>query len=464
MQAKTLLEFRFVAVRFVKVAGNLRPESSLKPKSSGLTLDHDRWESKNLDSSASACPAACHSNSMSNIIMRLSAAVSALKPSATIAAAAKAKELKASGTQVFEFTLGEPDFVTPQHICDAAKAAMDAGHTHYTPASGIQELKQAICDSYQREYGLDYAPNQVVVSNGAKHSIHNVLTAMCGPGDEVIIPTPYWVSYSALVELTGATPVLVPTTQESGFCLSAEQFENAITDKTRLLMLNNPCNPTGAAYRVETLEALAKVAVDRGIPVMSDEIYEKLIYEGSEFRSFASFSPEVKDLTIIVSGVSKAYAMTGWRIGWTLAPADLTKAMNTLQSQETSNPCSISQYAAIAALSGPQDCVGEMLEEFKKRRTYVLDRLNKIPGLSFAEPGGAFYAFFDVSSYFGKTLGGGKVVDNSTDFCTALLEEGHVGLVTGEAFGAPGYVRLSFASSMDVIEEGLNRLDSFLNP
>ncbi|QDU40697.1 Aspartate aminotransferase [Maioricimonas rarisocia] len=397
--------------------------------------------------------------------MRLSATVQTLKPSATIAAAAKAKELKQKGVTVFEFTLGEPDFITPAHIRDAAKEAMDAGHTHYTPASGIPELKQAICATYQRDYELDYEPNQVVVSNGAKHSIHNVLTALCGPGDEVIIPTPYWVSYSALVELTGATPVLVPTTQESGFCLQPEQFRAAITDRTRLLMLNNPCNPTGAAYPVETLEALANVAVEKQIPVLSDEIYEKLIYEGSEFRSFASFGKDVKDLTIIVSGVSKAYAMTGWRIGWTLAPADLTKTMNNLQSQQTSNPCSVSQYAAIAALNGPQDCVGEMLEEFVKRRTYVLSRLREIPGLSFAEPGGAFYAFFDVSAYFGKPLGeNGTLVDNSSDFCTALLEQAHVALVTGDAFGAPGYVRLSFATDLDTIETGLNRLDAFLNP
>ncbi len=397
--------------------------------------------------------------------MRLSETVKQLKPSATIAAAAKAKELKSQGVDVLEFTLGEPDFDTPAHICQAGKAAMDAGHTHYTPASGIPELKRAICETYQKEYGLAYEPGQVVVSNGAKHSIHNVLTALCGPGDEVIIPTPYWVSYSALVELAGATPVMVPTTQQSGFCLSAEQFSAAITDKTRLLMLNNPCNPTGAAYPVETLESLAEVAVERGIPVLSDEIYEKLVYEGSEFRSFASFGDAVKDLTIIVSGVSKAYAMTGWRIGWTLAPADLTKAMNSLQSQETSNPCSISQYAAIEALNGPQDCVAEMLSQFTQRRAYVLERLRAIEGLSFATPGGAFYAFFDVSHYFGKPLGqDGTCVDNATDFCTALLEKAHVALVTGDAFGAPGYVRLSFATDMETIEKGLDRLEEFLNP
>lgn len=394
--------------------------------------------------------------------MRLSSTVQTLKPSATIAAATRAKELKAQGATIFEFTLGEPDFNTPEHIREAAKRAMDSGKTHYTPANGIPELKQAICDACRRDHGLDYETNQVVVSNGAKHSIHNVLTALCGPGDEVIIPTPYWVSYSALVELTGATPVLVPTTQESGFCLTPEQFESAITDRTRLMMLNNPCNPTGAAYPVETLAGLAKVAVDRQVPVLSDEIYEKLIYEGSEFRSFAAFGPDVQDLTILVSGVSKAYAMTGWRIGWTLAPPDVTKAMSNLQSQQTSNPCSISQHAAVAALNGPQECVSEMLAEFTKRRTYVLERMHKIPGIRFAEPGGAFYVFFDVSSFFGKTLPSGKVARDATEFCTILIVEGNVALVTGDAFGAPGYVRLSFATSMDILEQGLDRLQEFL--
>ena len=395
--------------------------------------------------------------------MRLSAAVTALKPSATIAAAAKAKELAQKGVRVLDFTLGEPDFLTPEHIRTAAKEAMDAGHTHYTPSGGILELKKAVCAAYLRDYGLEYQPNQVVISNGAKHSIHNVLTTLCGPGDEVIIPTPYWVSYSALVELAGATPVLVPTSLESGFCLQPEQFAAAITPRTRLLMLNNPCNPTGSAYPVATLEGLARVAVERNIPVLSDEIYEKLIYEGSEFRSFASFSPEAKALTIIVSGVSKAYAMTGWRIGWTLAPPDVTKGMDNLQSQETSNPCSVSQYAAVAALNGPQECVQEMLVEFRARRNYVLERLRQIPDIRFAEPGGAFYAFFDVSRHFGRPLGpNGKTVENSSDFCTALLEDAHVALVTGDAFGAPGYVRLSFATNLGVLEQGLDRVGAFL--
>jgi aspartate aminotransferase len=394
--------------------------------------------------------------------MQLSAAVQQLQPSATIAAAALAKELTSTGVTVYDFTLGEPDFITPEHIREAAKQAMDAGRTKYTAAAGILELKQAICAAYQRDYNVKYTPKEVVVSNGAKHSIHNVLTALCGPGDDVIIPTPYWVSYSALVELTGATPVLVETTEQSGFCLQPEQFAAAITDRTKLLMLNNPCNPTGAAYPVKMLEGLARVAVERDVPVLSDEIYEKLIYEGSQFRCFASFGEDVKQRTIIVSGVSKAYAMTGWRIGWTCAPEKVTAAMANLQSQETSNPCSISQYAAVAALNGPQECVEEMRQQFAKRREYVLGRLRKLPGVSFAEPGGAFYAFFNVAHYFGRPAGGRPAVTNTSDFCTALLNEAHVALVTGDAFGAPGYVRLSFATDMQTLEAGLDRLEKFL--
>lgn len=395
---------------------------------------------------------------------RLSPAVTTLQPSATIAAAAKAKALKASGVKVFDFTLGEPDFNTPAHIRAAATAAMDAGHTHYTPSGGIPELKSAIIHAYQRDYGLKFEANQIIVSNGAKHAIHNVIASLCGPGDEVIIPTPYWVSYSALVELTGAKAVLVATTPESGYVLAPEQFEQAITPNTRLLMLNSPSNPTGAVYPVAALEALAKVAVKHQIPVLSDEIYEKLIYDGAEFRSFASFGEEVRKLTIIVSGVSKAYAMTGWRIGWSIAPAELTKVIDNLQSQQTSNPCSISQHAAIAGLTGPQDSVAAMHAEFVKRRAFVMGRFRQIPNVSFVEPGGAFYIFFDVSHYFGKTLQGGKVVHNATDFCTALLEVAHVALVTGDAFGAEGYVRLSFATNIETLGQGMDRLAAFLNP
>ena len=395
--------------------------------------------------------------------MYTSKLVNQLKPSATIAAAGKARELRAKGVDVLEFTLGEPDFTTPAHVCEAAKQAIDAGHTHYTPATGLPQLKQAVCDAFERDYGITWKPSEVAVSNGAKHAIHNVLAAVCEPGDEVIIPTPYWVSYSALVELVGAIPVLVETTEESGFCMTADQFRNAVTDKTRLLMLNSPSNPTGAVYPVDALESLARVAVEKDVMVMSDEIYDKLIYEGYTFRTFASFGDDVKERTIIVNGVSKSWAMTGWRIGWTLAPENVTAAITRLQSQQTSNPCSISQHAAIAALTGPQEAIGEMLTHFQERREYVLNRLRSMPGLTFADPGGAFYAFFNVSSHFGRELPGGVTVGNSSDFCTALLENAHVALVTGDAFGAPGYVRLSFATSMDILTSGLDALESFIS-
>ncbi len=396
--------------------------------------------------------------------MNLSPAVSNLKPSATIAAAAKAKALKASGVKVYDFTLGEPDFDTPVHIQEAAVLAMKAGHTHYTASGGIPELKAAICAAYRRDYGLEYKPNQVVVSNGAKHSIHNVLTTLIGPGDEVIIPSPYWVSYGALVELAGGVCKIVETSEESGFRLSADQFRSAITPKTKLLLLNSPCNPTGAVYSKTQLEALADVALETGVWVCSDEIYEKLIYTGEQNTSFATLRDgKLAAQTIIVSGVSKAYAMTGWRIGWTLGPVDVTAGMDNLQSQETSNPCSISQHAAVAALSGPQDTVEAMQVEFAKRREYAIQRVNSLPGIRMPSPGGAFYAFFNVRNHFGKPLGSSRrVVNNATDFCTVLLEDAHVALVTGEAFGAEGFVRLSFASSLELLEAGFDRIATFL--
>jgi aspartate aminotransferase len=394
--------------------------------------------------------------------MEISKVVQNIKPSATIAAATKAKELKAQGVDVLEFTLGEPDFTTPAHICQAAKDAMDAGHTHYTPAGGLIDVRQAIADAYERDHGLKYAPKDIVVSNGAKHSIHNALTALCNPGDEVIIPAPYWVSYSDLVGLTGATPVILSTKEEDNFCLQPEDFEAAINDKTKLIMLNSPCNPTGTSYPVELLRQLSRIATDKGVHILSDEIYERLIYEGSQFASIATFGDDVRANTITVNGVSKAYAMTGWRIGWTLSTPEVARAMEKLQSQETSCPSSISQLAAKAAVSGPQECVEEMRQAFVERRKYVLDRLNAMPDISFPTPGGAFYAFINVSRYFGKPLQGGVTVDNATDFCTALLEQAHVALVTGDAFGAPGFVRLSFATDLKTIEKGLDAFEGFL--
>jgi aspartate aminotransferase len=393
--------------------------------------------------------------------MKLSPSVSALKPSDTIAAAAKARELKSRGIEVFEFTLGEPDFNTPEHIRQAALDAMTAGHTHYTPAGGILPLKEAVCHFYKRDYGIDFSPKQVIISNGAKHSIHNVLSALIAPGDEVVIPTPYWVSYSALVELVGGIPVLVDSTEAEGFVISIEKLQKAITPNTTLIMINSPSNPTGVVYPPELLEQIGNLAIENDLYILSDEIYEKLIYPGSTFRSMASFSPEITERTIIVSGVSKAYAMTGWRIGWTVGPVELIQGIDKLQSQQTSNPCSISQYASVAALTGSQDSVKKMLEAFTERREYVISRFKKIPGLSFVEPGGAFYVFFNVTQFYGKPLMNGRVSNNSLEMAAAILEEAHVGLVAGDGFGAPGYVRMSFAASMERLEKGMDQLEAF---
>lgn len=393
--------------------------------------------------------------------MKVSAFASRITPSATMAAGAKAKQLKAGGVQVFDFGQGEPDFVTPRFICQAAEKAMADGHTHYTPSSGLPELKTAICDYHRKFHGLDYAPANVCVSNGAKHTLYTALLATLDPGDEVVIPTPYWVSYSELVKMTGARPVLVETTEASRFLLTPEQLDKACTPRTKMLLLNSPSNPTGAAYDEVQLRALADVAVRRDLLVVSDEIYERLIYTETPFVAFASLGPEIFARTLTVNGVSKTYAMTGWRIGWTCGDASVIKAMDNIQGQQTSNPSSISQFAAIAALTGDQTCVDEMKREFARRRDYVCERINSLPGLSLRPPDGAFYAFFDVSRYFGRTFGERKVTD-SESFCLALLEDGHVNFVQGSAFGAEGFVRMSFATSMPTIEQGLDAFARWL--
>jgi aspartate aminotransferase len=393
--------------------------------------------------------------------MQVSKIVSALEPSATLAMAAKAKELSAAGKKVYDFSVGEPDFTTPQHICEAAITAMQAGHTHYTVASGIPELKKAVAKTYQRAAGLEYSPQQVVISNGAKHSLHNVFATLCNPGDEVIIPAPYWVSYAELVKLTGATPVILATPESNDFKLMPAQLSSAITPRTKLLLLCSPSNPTGSVYTPQELAALADVVLERNLFVVSDEIYEHLIYGEHKFVSFATVRPGLAERTIIVNGVSKSYAMTGWRIGWTLSPASIAKAMGDLQSQETSNPCSVSQYAAVAALEGPQECVGQMLKEFAKRRDFVRNKLTAIPGVSCPQMGGAFYAFANIKQHLGRSYGGTKC-DNSAQWCLALLEQQNVGTVMGSAFGAEGYARLSYAASMQDLEAGLDRIAKFI--
>jgi aspartate aminotransferase len=383
-------------------------------------------------------------------------------PSATLAAGAKARELRAAGVTVYDYSLGEPDFATPAHICAAADAAMKAGHTHYTPAGGTADLKKSIVRWYDRTYGFKVAAEQVIVSNGAKHSIHNALAATVGPGDEVIIPTPYWVSYSDLVVMTGATPVLVPTTFESGFKLSTAQLKAALTPRTRLVMLNSPNNPTGAVYARADLEALADVVLGtKNVAVLSDEIYEQLTYGTAKPTCFAMLRPELPGRTITISGASKSYAMTGWRMGWAIAPEPVVKAMTNVQSQEAGCPSSVSQQALVAALDGPQECVAEMRREFEARRDLVCARLRQIPGLSFHVPDGAFYVFMDVSAYFGKSVGGATIGD-STTFCKAALEGPHVNLVTGAAFGAEGYARLSFTCGRAELEAGTAALARWL--
>jgi aspartate aminotransferase len=393
--------------------------------------------------------------------MPISRMAAAVQPSATLAAGAKARQMKAEGIHVFDFSLGEPDFATPEHICQAAVKAMQTGQTRYTPANGTAELRAAVARLYQKTYGVRYTPEQVIVSNGAKHSLHNALAATVGPGDEVIIPTPYWVSYSDLVEMTGAKYVLVPTAHESGFKMTPSQLRAAITPQSKLLMLNSPSNPTGTVYTRQELEALADVVLDSNLAVLSDEIYERLVYGDARATCFASLRPELPERTITVSGASKTYAMTGWRVGWAAGPAAVIKAMGNVQSQQTGCPCSVSQAAALAALDGDQECVEKMRREFEARRDLVCRRLSALPGVKCPTPGGAFYAFFNVASHFGRTLAGRKVTD-SLGFCQAALESAHVNLVPGSAFGAEGYVRLSFATSREQINGGLDRLEQLL--
>jgi aspartate aminotransferase len=393
--------------------------------------------------------------------IQISKLAASVQPSATLAAAAKAKQMKAEGVKVYDFSLGEPDYNTPEHIVEAAFRAMKAGNTHYTPASGTAELRAAVARSYQKHYGIRYASEQVLISDGAKHSIHNVLAATVGPGDEVIIPTPYWVSYSDLVEMTGAKFVLVQTTMESGFKMTPEQLRAAVTPRSRLLMLNSPSNPTGAVYSRAELEALADVVMDSHLAVLSDEIYERLVFGDEQATCFATLRPHLAERTITVSGASKTYAMTGWRIGWALGPSHVIKAMGNVQSQQTGCPCSISQAAALAALEGNQDCVEKMRREFEARRDLVCKRLAAMPGIKCPIPGGAFYAFFNVAAHFSRTLGGKKVAD-SASFCQAALELAHVNLVPGSAFGAEGYVRLSFAASREQLTAGLEKLEQLL--
>lgn len=392
--------------------------------------------------------------------MKISKKIGAIAPSATLAIDAKAKELKAQGIDVAGFGAGEPDFDTPQNIKEAAIRAIEAGCTKYTPASGTLELKKAVCAKFFRDNGLTYTPDQIVISNGAKHSLVNIFMAICDPGDEVIIPSPYWVSYPEMVKIADGVPVALETTEATHFKFTAEELEHAIGPKTVALILNSPSNPTGMAYTRAEMEQIANVAVKHGIYVISDEIYEHLLYEG-EHISIASLGEEIKAQTIIVNGVSKTYAMTGWRIGYTASDAKLAKAMGNLQSHASSNPNSIAQAAAVEALNGPQDSVVSMKAEFAKRRDYMVSRINSMDGVSCIAPHGAFYVFMSIEKLVGKTLHG-KEITGANAFAQVLLEEAKVAVVPSEGFGIQNYVRWSYATSMETIQKGLDRLEAFL--
>jgi aspartate aminotransferase len=394
--------------------------------------------------------------------IRLASRVAAVKPSPTIAAENKARQLRAQGVDVISLTVGEPDFDTPRAVKQAGIRAIEEGFTKYMPTAGTPELRQAVCAKLARENGLDYRPEQVIASVGAKHTIYNLLMALVDSGDEVVIPAPYWVSYPDMVLLAGGKPVIVETTEASGFKVTADQLRRAVTPRTRLLILNSPSNPTGAAYTRRDLEALAAVCVERNLVVCSDEIYEKLVYDGFTQTAFAALGPEVYARTVTVNGLSKAYAMTGWRLGYAAGPAEVIRAMEVIQSQSTSNPSSITIKAATAALSQPAAELPMMVAEFDRRRRYLVDALGSLPGLTCRMPEGAFYAFPNVSALLGRRARDGRTVRTSYELADYLLDVARVGTVAGAAFGAEGYLRLSYATALPKIEEAVARLRTAL--
>jgi len=412
--------------------------------------------------------------------MKLARRTTLINPSPTLAVTAKEKQMKAQGIDVIGFGAGEPDFDTPIYIKDAAKKSIDEGFTKYTATSGIEELKKAICQKFKQDNALDYEPSQIIVSCGAKHSLFNAIMCLCEKGDEVILPSPYWVSYLEQIKLSQAKPVIIETSEKYNFKLPYRTFKHAITPKTKCLILNSPSNPTGMVYTRDELKAIADLAVKHGFYIISDEVYEKLIYEG-EHISIASFGPEIKNLAIVINGVSKAYSMTGWRIGYAAGPKELIAAMGNLQDHSTSNPTSIAQKAALAAiselgLSRPAFAEGTppteggrmglspmslMVNEFRNRRDYIVEKLNSIPGISCLKPQGAFYAFPNISKLIGKTIKGQKIT-GSLSLSEVLLNEAKVTVIPGIAFGADKYIRLSYATSMENIKEGLRRIEEVL--
>ena len=391
----------------------------------------------------------------------LSSRAKSLKPSPTLAINAKAKSMQAQGIHVISFGAGEPDFDTPQNIKQAAKRAIDDGFTKYTPVGGTDDLKDAIIKKFQRDNGLTYKRSEIIVSCGGKHSFYNLAQAIFDQGDEVIIPAPYWVSYPPMVALANGTPIIVETMEKNEFKITPDDLKKTVTPKTKALILNSPANPTGSAYTKKELEKIAEIALTKGFFVISDEIYEKIVYDGFQFVSIASLNDEIKKRTIVVHGVAKTYAMTGWRIGYTAGSEEIIAAMNNIQSQSTSNPTSISQKASVEALIGPQNEVEKMVAAFGQRRNYIVDRLNKIPGVSCYKPVGAFYVFPNFSSYYVKSFQG-KKIRNSTGLADYFLDVAKVAVVPGIEFGADAFERLSYATSMEDIKGGVNRIEEAL--
>lgn len=383
--------------------------------------------------------------------MEIASRLKELTPSLTLAIDSKAKAMKAEGIDVCGFGAGEPDMDTPEHIKAAAIVALQNGQTKYTPSSGIPELRKAISEKFKRDNGLDYKPGQVIVSNGAKHSCFNAIAAVINPGDEVVIPAPFWLSYPEMVRIAGGVPVIVQTKEENDWKITAEEFENAMTPCTKMIIINSPGNPTGSVYTREELRAISEVAAEEDIFILSDEIYEKLTYDGAEHVSIASLTPEAYDLTITVNGFSKAYAMTGWRLGYLAAPEPIAKAIDSMQSHMTSNPCSFAQYGGLAAITGDQQGVSDMRDEFDIRRQYMYERISSIAGITAVKPLGAFYVLANVSSFGLK----------SQNFADRLLSKANVALVPGIAFGDDRTVRLSYATSLDIIKTGLDRIEEF---
>jgi len=387
----------------------------------------------------------------------LSERARALKPSPTLAISAKEKVLRAQGLDIAGFGAGEPDFDTPQHIKQAAIDAINKGFTKYTPVAGIEPLKDAIIEKFKNDNGLTFKREEVIISCGGKHGLYNLFQALFQEGDEVIIPTPYWVSYPPMVELAGAKPVIVDTREEDDYQVTGDLLKKYITNKTKGIILNYPSNPVGSVYTVENLTQIGKLAVEHNLYIISDEMYEKLVYDGYKHTSIASIDKAFKERTIISNGVSKAYSMTGWRIGYTVGQKEIISAMSNIQSQSTSNPTSISQYAALAALTGPQDFIAMMVNEFQKRRDYLVAELTSIPGVTCYNPRGAFYVFPNFSALMGKKYKD-KVIETSAALTELLLEEFHTAVVPGAEFGKEGYLRLSFATSMEVIKKGVERI------